>query len=203
MPKARPRKSPLSRDIIVAAAMDMLNQDGIDALSMRKLGALLGVEAMTLYHHVAGKEELLDLIVERVALGAAASGMQEGPWRARLEAFARDIYASLTANPGVAALAATRPVRSEAALARFFAAIEGLVSAGFSPEQAYFTLNALALMASGHALAALDGAAGPDAAAYLQRLEAVFPDAAALHARHEKLFEFALTTFLNGLPPGN
>ena len=63
MPSAR---LPLSRDRVVAEAMAPADEEGLAALSMRALAGRLGVEAMSLYHHVAGKEDLLDAMVDAV-----------------------------------------------------------------------------------------------------------------------------------------
>lgn len=60
---ARP---PLTRDAVVAAAIALAGEDGLDRLSMRRLGERLGVEAMSLYHHVRGKPALLDAMVDAV-----------------------------------------------------------------------------------------------------------------------------------------
>ena len=56
----------LSRDDIVTTAVDLADRDGLAKLSMRSLARELGVEAMSLYHHVANKEALLDAMVDRV-----------------------------------------------------------------------------------------------------------------------------------------
>ena len=60
------RSEPLSREEIVDAALAIVDAEGLEALTMRRLGAALGVEAMTLYYHVPNKEALLDLTVERM-----------------------------------------------------------------------------------------------------------------------------------------
>jgi AcrR family transcriptional regulator len=59
-------RKPLSRDRILAAALELVDEQGIDALSMRKLGQSLGYEAMSLYNHVANKDDLLDGILDLV-----------------------------------------------------------------------------------------------------------------------------------------
>src|SRR5215469_8858987 len=64
--KREPSRSTLTRDRIVDAALDVIDRAGLDGLSMRKLGAALGVEAMALYHHVGSKERLLEAVVERL-----------------------------------------------------------------------------------------------------------------------------------------
>src|SRR5436305_9760681 len=60
------RRAPLSRDQVLRAAVTLTDEGGIGALSMRRLGQALGVEAMSLYNHVAGKEALLDGMVDAV-----------------------------------------------------------------------------------------------------------------------------------------
>src|SRR3954463_9335704 len=57
---------PLDRDRIVAAAIPFIDESGVPGLSMRRLGALLGVEAMSLYRYVPGRENLLDAVVESI-----------------------------------------------------------------------------------------------------------------------------------------
>ena len=59
-----PRK--ITRDAVVTAAIDLADREGIEGLSMRAVAKLLGVEAMSLYHHVASKDALLDAMVDRV-----------------------------------------------------------------------------------------------------------------------------------------
>src|SRR5438045_1675645 len=65
----RSRRRPLTRERVVAKAIALADQDGIDALSMRKLGQALGVEAMSLYNHVTNKGELVAAMVDRVVEG--------------------------------------------------------------------------------------------------------------------------------------
>jgi len=63
---ASPRRPPLSRDQVLRAAVTLADRGGIQALSMRKLGEALGVEAMSLYNHVTGKSDLLDGMIDIV-----------------------------------------------------------------------------------------------------------------------------------------
>ena len=60
------RRTPLSRTRVLQAAVELADRDGLGSLSMRKLGGELGVEAMSLYNHVANKDDLLDGIVDVV-----------------------------------------------------------------------------------------------------------------------------------------
>src|SRR5215831_1341703 len=66
MSMATTKRRPLSRERILAAALELVDEQGIDALSMRKLGQSLGYEAMSLYNHVANKDDLLDGILDLV-----------------------------------------------------------------------------------------------------------------------------------------
>ena len=61
-----PSATPLTRERVLPAAVDLADRDGLEGLSMRKLGQELGVEAMALYRHVRDKDDLLDGIVEVV-----------------------------------------------------------------------------------------------------------------------------------------
>lgn len=200
-------KQPLNRDRIIDAAKAIIDQDGVEGLSMRKLGARLKVEAMTLYHYFASKDSLLDVLVERIVLEAAtAPETRSGNWRQKLEGFARRFYATLISCPHILPLLATRPVRSTKAMAQFASALEGLVAEGFSASEGYYILNTLALMALGHALAAVGQSSRNDDAAdeaarvaYLAHLAKLFENPQALVAQHERQFEFALQMFLDGL----
>jgi TetR/AcrR family tetracycline transcriptional repressor len=101
---SQPRE-PLCRRRILDAALDLVDTQGLDALSMRKLAAQLGVEAMSLYNHVQSKADLLDGITARVfediALPDAAL-----PWDERLRALGTAAHAALAAHPAVVRLLA-------------------------------------------------------------------------------------------------
>src|SRR2546425_8089865 len=66
MSMAMTRRKPLSRERILDTALALVDEEGIEALSMRKLGQALGYEAMSLYNHVANKDDLLDGILDLV-----------------------------------------------------------------------------------------------------------------------------------------
>jgi TetR/AcrR family transcriptional regulator, tetracycline repressor protein len=106
------RAAPLSVDIIVDAACAVIAETGLDALSMRRLGAELGVDPMAVYHHVENKRELLSLVTGRV-VGAMALPSADAPWDARLREWAaayrdvvmtnRDLVVAGLADPVIAA----------------------------------------------------------------------------------------------------
>lgn len=129
----RPR-APLTRDRIVAAALELVDADGLDALTMRRLGTRLGVEAMSLYKHVPNKEAILDGIRERLLAEFAATlpAAPAASWRDDLGRFARAYRAVGRAHPEAFGLLASAPGRAyvagshmaEQAIARLMA--EGL-----------------------------------------------------------------------------
>lgn len=106
------RTEPLTVDAIVDAACELIAGAGLEALSMRRLGAALGVDPMAVYHHVANKRELLALVTARV-VGAMELAAGDDPWEVRLRTWAvaywevvvanRDLVAAGLADPVVAA----------------------------------------------------------------------------------------------------
>jgi AcrR family transcriptional regulator len=107
----RGRYGRLSRERVLASALELVDREGLSALSMRRLGAELGVEAMALYRYAAGKDELLDGLVEALYLQLeerleASSG--DADWRAGLHRVARATYEVCLAHPEAVPLLATR-----------------------------------------------------------------------------------------------
>ena len=99
--QARSREEPrvpLSRERVLRAAIDVADGGGIESLTMRRLAQELGVEAMTLYYHVANKDDILagmvDLVVEEMELPATDTG-----WKAGLRMIAMSSYEVLLRHP--------------------------------------------------------------------------------------------------------
>src|SRR6266581_9634706 len=88
------RRAPLSRDQVLRAAVALADESGIEALSMRKLGQVLGVEAMSLYNHVANKGDLLDGMIDVVfsEIGLPAA---DGGWKPAMRERAISVRAVL------------------------------------------------------------------------------------------------------------
>ncbi|MDN3025490.1 TetR/AcrR family transcriptional regulator C-terminal domain-containing protein [Streptomyces sp. S.PB5] len=107
----RGRYGRLSRERVLASALDLVDRDGLSALSMRRLGAELGVEAMALYRYASSKDALLDGLVEALYLELeellAAHGPASG-WRAELDRIAAATYDVCLAHPQVVPLLSTR-----------------------------------------------------------------------------------------------
>lgn len=92
---------PLSRERVLRAAIVLADREGIDALTMRRLGQELGVEAMSLYKHVANKDAILDGIVDLV-VGDIEVPPAGTPWRAAMRHRALSAHAALCAHPWAA-----------------------------------------------------------------------------------------------------
>jgi AcrR family transcriptional regulator len=92
---------PLSRDRIVAAALRLVDAEGIEALSMRRLAADLGVSPMSIYHHVPGKDALLSGMVEAAFSEAPLPTLDEGTWQERVRELARAYRGLSRAHPNL------------------------------------------------------------------------------------------------------
>lgn len=103
----RKRTQPLTREEILDAALRIVDSDGLDALTMRRLGSDLGVDPMMIYRHVPNKEALLDLTVERMRSKMALADLPEQPAQ-MLEAIFAEYRRVLAAHPNMLPLATRR-----------------------------------------------------------------------------------------------
>jgi AcrR family transcriptional regulator len=106
----RERREPLSADAIVRVALAIADADGAEAVSMRRVATVLGVGTMSLYHHVADKEALLDLMSDAVAGELVVPGELPRQWREALRALAHRAYDAFTRHPWLVETAGMRPV---------------------------------------------------------------------------------------------
>lgn len=142
-----PRRAPrhtLSRERLVVAALELADAEGIQALTIRALASTLGVAPMAIYHHVANKDEILDAIVDAVH-AEIYRPRPDAPWREELAQRSRSAHAALRRHPWAVGLMDTRVRPGQATLASHEAALEVLLSAGFSlsaTAHAYATLDA-------------------------------------------------------------
>ncbi len=121
---------PLSRDRVIAAALRIADADGIDALSMRRIGHDLDVEAMSLYKHVGGKEDVLDGIVDLV-MAEVPTPPAGGPWRSAVRQACLDLNRALLRHPWAVGVIETRRMPGPTRLRYLDAMVGVLLSAGF------------------------------------------------------------------------
>ncbi|MGO2110463.1 MAG: TetR/AcrR family transcriptional regulator C-terminal domain-containing protein [Pseudoclavibacter sp.] len=122
---------PLSAERIVDAAAAVADDGGVSAVTMRSVGRELGVEAMSLYHHVASKDALIDALTDWVFARIELPRDDEA-WRDGVQRHARSTRAVLTAHPWALALVETRTSPGTAVLRRHDAQIGCLLRGGFS-----------------------------------------------------------------------
>ncbi len=203
--------APLSRERVLRAALRLADEGGIESLSMRRVAQDLGVQAMSLYHHVANKDDMLDGIVDIVVSEIDVPSL-ETDWQTAMRRRATSAHAVLLRHPW-----ATMPLVSRInvgpAMLRYVDATLGcLCKAGFSLEMADHTWNAIdshiygftlqelnfPFEATDYSAAAAQGLAliPADQYPYLNRLthQLVEGDYDGIHD-----FEFGLELILNGL----
>jgi AcrR family transcriptional regulator len=152
----------LDRDKVVAAAVELIDSDGLPSLSMRRLGARLGVEAMSLYRYVPGREDLLDAVVESVIAEMYADpdilDAPEHGWQDFLQRLAHGVRRVALAHPIAFPLVASRPpeapwlrppLRNLSWVESFLA---GLRSEGFDDDAAVAAYRAFTSFLLGHLL---------------------------------------------------
>jgi AcrR family transcriptional regulator len=156
------RRVPLNKDLVLSAAIALVDRDGIESLSMRKLGQALGVEAMSLYNHVANKDDILDGIADQVlteiVLPAAHADWEAAIWRCATSA-----HDALAAHPWACTLVMSTPRPLPARLRYMDSVLRCLRQARFPAAAAYHGYHALdshilgfTLWEAGHAIANVD-----------------------------------------------
>jgi AcrR family transcriptional regulator len=137
-------RMPLSRERVMRAAIALADASGIESLSMRKLGQELGVEAMSLYNHVANKDEILDGIVDLV-FGEIALPSGEGDWKPAMRRRATSAHEALLRHPWAPSLMQSRTRPGPATLRHHDSVLGNLRNAGFT------------LVMAAHAISVIDG----------------------------------------------
>jgi len=165
-PRARVRsaRAPLTREAIVTAALAEIDAKGLEALSMRRLGAALGVEAMALYHHFGSKGELLDGVMERLLAEAELPAPGSMPPLERLRTFVRTYRQIAIRHPQAFVLLAVRRFNTEAAFELYERILVALDEAGFDAVHSARLFRLIGYYASGAGLAEIASRAQePDA----------------------------------------
>ena len=136
-----PRRTPLNRERVLRAALALADENGLAELSMRRLGQELGVEAMSLYNHVASKDDLLDGIIGLV-LGEIELP-SDGDWKDALRRHAISAHDVLFSHPWACNLALSSDRNVPVSIQRAEWMLGRLREAGFSAELTYHAYHAL------------------------------------------------------------
>ena len=174
-PDAAPR-TPLTRQRVLRAAVALADRGGVGALSMRKLAQELGVEAMSLYHHVANKDDILDGIVD-VVFGEIELPTGEAGWEAAMRRRSVSAREALRRHPWATGLMESRRTPGPANIRHHDAVLGVLRNAGFPIELAAHAYSLLDSYIYGFALqeASLPFHTPEEAAEVAQEIMAVFP----------------------------
>jgi AcrR family transcriptional regulator len=215
---SRGPKPQLSVDLIVDTAIRIADEEGLEALSMRRVASELGVGTMSLYRYVPGKAELLDLMLDRV------NGVPEGytslgeDWRSGMETLARGLWTIYRDHKWLPWVDQSRPVMGPNSMASFELALATLADTGFTDQERVAVISLIdsfvqgaARMVNATVLAerrtgitdhefwqaqapVMEEAMGTGAYPQMQQLS---PEAFAQPA--DEFFEFGLTWLLDGL----
>jgi len=174
-PDAAPR-TPLTRQRVLRAAVALADRGGVGALSMRKLAQELGVEAMSLYHHVANKDDILDGIVD-VVFGEIELPTGEAGWEAAMRRRSVSAREALRRHPWATGLMESRRTPGPANIRHHDAVLGVLRNAGFPVELAAHAYSLLDSYIYGFALqeASLPFHTPEETAEVAQEIMSVFP----------------------------
>jgi TetR/AcrR family tetracycline transcriptional repressor len=175
----------LNEAVIRAAALDLVDEQGYAALSMRSVAGRLGVKAASLYYHVPNRVALLRLIADSIAGEVVSSLDSTLPWRTLLTELAQRLRTTLGAHPGAAVIVATQDVSPEVwqpLVPQILASLQaGLI---VDDETALLLSQSLYVMVTGLALAEFGDAPTPPAAPT---------------DFYDRWSDVAVTTFLDGI----
>ncbi len=127
----RPSKPLLSRRGIAEEALALVEEEGMEALTTRRLARRLGVEGPSLYNHVASRDDLLDEMTAAIDEQVDHALLEQQDWRVALAAFARSYRRAFVVRPQLVATIASRPVRTEVALSAYDSAFAAFARWGW------------------------------------------------------------------------
>ena len=202
---------PLARERIVEAAIKIIDDEGLEALSMRRLGAELGVNPMAAYYHVPNKAALYDLVLDALMTGVDTSGIDPAaPLDEQLKQAARAYRAAILLHPRAIPVLAARSVRSAAALRPVEPFLGILFAAGLSASEAMAAVDAIAQYILGGAVGYYHHVVDSETSEqreFESLDQAEFPNttrliAEAQYAGPDGEFEFGLQAIVRGLLHG-
>lgn len=202
----------LSRERIVRAAVELIERDGSDAISMRRVAAALGVGTMSLYNHVPNKAALLDGVAEFIMADMAFAADPGAAWQDQTRALARTFRGISLRYPRSVLLVTTRQPRSTVGLRAVEIALAAVRTAGFEDRTAVRLVRTFVAFVLGslvHQVGVAEaGAAGLDPAEGAELVRAI-EEAGYRHVRdllpvltehdHDGDFEFGLELLIGAM----
>ncbi|MFC8509579.1 TetR/AcrR family transcriptional regulator [Streptomyces sp. NPDC057411] len=193
----RPRTPLLDRERITTTALELVDEQG--DFSVPQIARRLGVQTASVYHHVEGRDGIVELLRERVCDAIDGGVLDERPWDAAVAGWARSYRAAFAAHPRAIPLLTTSPVRAPKVLRQYEKAVVRLLDAGFPLADVMPVIIALENLVLG---SALDMAAPEamwelaDETATPQLARALAAVAEGSEARTDAAFELALAGYL-------
>ena len=162
----RPSKPLLSRRGIATEALALVDEEGIEALTTRRLAKRLGVEGPSLYNHVKGRDDLLDEMTALIDEQVDASLLEHPDWRVGLPEFARSYRRAFAAHPHIVATISARPVNTHTALRAYDHAFAAFARFGWDGHTASVVMAAVDFLVLGSAIETFKGGFDRPAADY-------------------------------------
>ena len=209
----KPPREPLSRERVLTAALQVADLGGIDALTMRRLGQELGVEAMALYHHFANKEDVLDGIIDLVFAELPLPSHDTG-WQEAMRHRGLALKDTLARHPRAIGRMESRTTPGPANLRHHDAVLGCLRAGGFSVAMAAHAYSVIDSYVYGFALTKMNAAPAVtddlaavattmlqpyDAGAYPHLVEFIAEHALKPGYKHDDEFEYGLDLVLEGV----
>lgn len=195
----------LNRDRLVSAALDLVDVEGAEALSMRVLAERVDRQVSSLYNHVSGRDDLIEAMRARIVTGIDVSAFAESSdlaWDEALEVWARSYLRVFAAHPNLIRLLATTSIRDRSTYAMYDAVVAGLRRGGWPESEVIAVVRTVEAHVLG---SALDMVAPGDLLAQ-EAADEQFPAVYAALAAHnadsygaEPSFELGLAALLDGL----
>jgi TetR/AcrR family tetracycline transcriptional repressor len=213
-PRGRRRRPRLTRERVVAAALAVVDRDGLEALTMRALGRELGVDPMAAYHHVPGKQAILQGIVEAIMAEIPIPEAGDAiTWPDILRLIGQVYRQTLLAHPNALPVVSTQPILTPRGLRIIELGAALLVRGGLTPLEALEAINGAAAVVIGSVLVEVGVTPGSEPleretidAAYRSLSVEDFPTVAAAYGQaapdsfdSDSQFEALLDAFVRGL----
>jgi AcrR family transcriptional regulator len=214
--RGRPAKAPLSEQVIVDAALEILRAEGLDAVTMRRVAAELDTGPASLYVYIGGRDELRAAMLDRVSQSVPLEQPDPGRWREQVHTLLTRVLRALEAHPGIAQVAVANVPTTEHAMDFAENLMAVLLAGGIDPQDAAWACDVLPLIVTATAVetgvhqarAASGGSLDETLAKLSQAFAGLAPERYPLLTAHaaelmsgdgDQRFTFAIDTFLDGL----
>jgi AcrR family transcriptional regulator len=144
--RGRPAKSPLSEEAVVDAALAILQSDGLESVTMRRVAAVLDTGAASLYVYVSGREGLRQAMLDRVIATIEFEAPDRSRWRAQLHSLLQHLHHALVTHPGIAAMTLVDSPTTEAALWLTENLLGILLAGGIDPQDAAWACDMFVML---------------------------------------------------------